>query len=594
MRVIAFYCEQCNRRISQEEIEEGNIAKTEHGYICAECAQKLKLLLEKEKSKKKQSGVSPVAVSSQTVEQKNGDKRESKITTYNIREEVVDEYALYGLDKKVTRAIPQTPQKKKSPTPFILGGMGLLLLLILAIIALSSGNSSQKEYVTNPNEKSGISPEISTRGGSNEPPKTPIEDPWANRQDIDRPGVLDHPSQQTEEKEGPWKNEFEDAMAFKRRNPDDYAGVRDKLADILRKYGDKMDFSFRNKIETEQDKWEDEWRKKAEKAFEDARNKVKEAQTLEEKLRVWENFSKRFLDVGDTRKKIEEEKAILNSVKEAITKFPEYVKEAEEMLAKRDYLGAGTKIKEWLTEYVEPYEDETEENQKLLALLTKERDEANALLERINKEYEAYLSQARQNPEKQPTPGNEQQPSGDTPWKNWEAYKKLLEQNFARLDGDAQNPELSPGSSSTISRIARLGQGIEIKPVQGEGNEITNSGVADAGIYPAFKKVYLWEAYTMSLRIKVTNGEARIGIRMNYTQQGMRGNAYRMGSGDWVDLKVEVEKDKAEIYINGQKGNTILLDSDNNPPVGFPIIILNPGAKIMCGRWEINLKTMRK
>jgi len=588
MALLVFYCERCNRRISPEEMEDEEVVKTESGYICSNCASMLNLQTIKQKKKSKSRP-------NQTEK-----KRASRITTYSIREEAVDEYQLYGLDKKApARPIPQ-PVPKKSNSLLIVGIIGLVVVVVIIIAAAGGGSSSTDSFA---DRKTASDYSQSGAGKTANPTDTTktvergpsiFENPWKEREEPTEhsaeSGEPEDVASSSAEEEGrkPWMEEFREALEYKRNNPNDYAGVKQRLTEIIQKYESRIKWSERDRIISELDRWDEEWRKRAERAFQNAKKQAKEAETLDEKIRVWKEFPEKFLEVGDTKQKVEEALQLFELVKEAITAFDEALRKAEEFLKKKDYIEAGFVLNEWKGNYVEPFEG-TEDEEEMLAMLSEQLEKCEQMKERIDKEWEEHLAKQSKREDKEPQ--DKEQPVGGTPWSDWKAYKEYLERAFSAVDGDPSNSELRPGSSAVVTKVSRLGQNVNF-----DGRMLVNRGAADGGIIPAFKKMYLWETYTFTLRIKVLQEEARIGIRMNSVEnRGVTGSTGRLAaSGDWVELKIEVGKTSAEVYINGQRHTTIQLSEDSNPPTGFPSIILPPDGRAEIETWRIELKTIRK
>jgi len=377
-------------------------------------------------------------------------------------------------------------------------------------------------------------------------------------------------------------------LEHKRSHPNDYTGVKQRLTEIIQKYESRMKWSERDRIISEMDRWDEEWRNRAERAFQNAKKRAKGAKTVDDKIRVWKEFPKKFLDVGDTKQKVEEVLQLFELVKEAITAFDEAVRKAEEFLKKEDYIEAGSVLNEWKGNYVEPFEG-TEDEEEMLAMLSEQIEKFEQMKERIDKEWTEYL--AKQSKREDKEPHDNKQPVGDTPWSDWNTYKKYLEQAFSGIDSDTSNSDLRPGSSAAVTRVSRLGQNVNF-----DGRMLVNRGAADGGIIPSFKKMYLWETYTFTMRIRVLQGEARIGMRLNSIEnRGITGSTGRLAaSGDWAELRIKVGKTSAEVYINGQRHTTIQLSEDRNPPTGFPAVILPPDGKAEIENWRIELKTVRR
>lgn len=582
MGIRVFYCEYCSRRIAPEEIENNDIVRTERGYICATCAPKLNLLTLRQEQKN-------------SLRNHSGErKRESRITTYSIREANVDEYELYGLDREIARPVPH-PVPKKSNTPLLLGVIGAIAVVII-VIAAASGSGERpptnpyayEESTTHSPGDTGNTQMPDTTTGQDERRPSIFKNPWEEERPFSTPDYGEGEEEQPVSR--PWLEEFQRAIEFKRNNPNDYRGVKQRLTSIMQKYEDKMGWDERDRILTELDRWDEEWRKRAEKAFRNALQKEKEAETLDEKIRVWKEFPERFLNVGGMKERVEEALQLFNAVKEAITSFDETLKRVEEALKNEDYMEAGYILNEWREEYVEPFEG-TEDEERIKAMLSEQLEKFEQMRQRIDKEFEDYLAKQREDEKEQPEQQPQPQPMGKTSWSDWKAYKRLLEQVFSAVDSNPQNTELRPGSSALVNRVNRLGAGTDF-----DGRTLVNRGSADGGIIPSFKKMYLWETYTFTLKIKVINGIVRIGLRLNAVKSGGLTGATGslQATGRWVELKVEVGKTSADVYVNGQRHSTLRLSEDRNPPTGFPGIILPPNGKVEIESWRIELKTIRK
>jgi len=296
MSVVVYYCERCGQRIEADEIEQGLVATATNGYYCQKCAKEL--------------GVPLIAKGGKSVTAANNSKRESKITTYKIRKQSVDEYELYGLDRKVAAPRQRRPTRKKSSSiPIALVVVGIVVVIVIVAVAASSGSTKRT-----PAKKRTTSKKVHRTPTPPKPPETSKHP---------KPPVLPK-----------WKAELEEIVQFWDRNRDKleaYPVVCKRLRELLNTPRLTPDAYYQ--IQNYYDNAWVQWRSISNKFYKDLRTKEAQCSELKEKLSVWESNIPSDTH-PEVKEAIEQRRQVIKDALSALGNFDGIKKRAEETLQK--------------------------------------------------------------------------------------------------------------------------------------------------------------------------------------------------------------------------------------------------------------------
>ena len=571
MSVIVYYCERCGRRIEVDEIEQGLVAHATNGYYCHECAQELGVpLLSESKTKKAASMTNP--------------RRESKITTYKIRDDAVDEYELYGLDRKTTVSVAPRKKKRSSPVPVILAIVGVVVVIAVIAAAASSGGSPP----SNPTKKR--QPRV--RHPITRKPPTPP-----------KPSVPHTPRKPPTPQ---WQARLKEILKFwesNKENLDAYPEICRRLRNLLNT--PRLPLEATDEIQDCYDNAWVKWQRLSNKYYKELRAKEAEETNLNKKLAVWESDIPQNLH-REVKEAIKQRKEVIESALEWLGELETLRNRAEELLKKES--GEATElggiivdlgmlageVEDWLDE-AQNEEDETLKGRAdLLAPFVKE---AKALKQKLEQRL-AQLRRKKEELEKRverpskPSDNKQNMP----PWLNWEVFKQNYSRAWRQAVAPGNAPELTPGQSAQTIPFSSIGG------LRREGNNHIYSVPANGvgWLFLAFKNGYEFRNYSVTLRIKIIDMGGGVGFmpRGLIFRHPNTNVLFGMGSvvdlrsfakaGQEVTIKLTLTGETGSLSINGRQGNITLPDPNKpmtakprpNPPAGVPMLQLIRGAKI--------------
>jgi len=430
MSVVVYYCERCGRRIEIDEIEQGFVATATNGYYCQECAKELGVPIIAEERQKSATTA-------------NNSKRESKITTYKIRKEAVDEYELYGLDKKV--AAPhkrRPPRKKSSPLPIALGVLGIVVVIVMLAVAVSGGSAKRTGSKRTGSSRSRTSKRVHRAPTLPKPPEnlTPKEP---------RHPVVPE-----------WKVKLKEILQLWDRNKDKleaYPEICKRLRDLLNTPRLSPDASYQ--IQNYYDNAWVEWRSVSNRFYKDLR--TKEAQCSELKEKFWGG------DIPpethpEVKEAIEQRRQVIKNALSVLGDFDDIKRRAKETLQKDsekvselggiiiDLEMLASEVEDWIDDAREDDPDDPEMKGRA-ELLASYIDEAKELKERLRRRAEKLRKkrdELQKTAAKKPKPpDNRRNPpqQNQPPWADWDAFKQRYGHIWKERIAPNNAPELTVG-----------------------------------------------------------------------------------------------------------------------------------------------------
>ena len=590
MSVVVYYCERCGQRIEIDEIEQGLVATATNGYYCQKCAQELGLPLVAETKK------SATASNS---------KRQSKITTYKIRKQAVDEYELYGLDKKV--AVPRQPhpsQKKRFALPIVLGVIGVVVAIVIVAAVVSSGPSERAK----PDRR-----RISKTEKVHHPP-TPDKAPKTTSPAKAKPKPHIVPE---------WKLKLKEVLRFWNKNRDKleaYPEICRKLRDLLNTPRLAPDAYYQ--IQNYYDNAWVQWRSISSKLYKDLRTKEAQCSNLKEKLSVWEREIPAQTH-PEVKEAIEQRRGLIKNALSAVSDLEDIKKRTEEAL-RRDSndvseLGGiiidlemlASEVSDWIDEAKQDESDDPEVK-GLAELLMPYISEAKELQERLENradelrkkrdELEKAAEKRQKPPDKRQKPPQQNQP----PWTNWNAFKQRYGGFWRQHIAPKNSPELTVGQLPPQIPLFVAGA------IQKQGNTYTANQNGIGWILFAFKNGYEFRNYTATLKMKITNlggGVALLprGLLLPTSRSGQL-SAYGQGIafpkqvvGKELTIKVTVSEQDVIVVANNSapqkfklRDSSLPLSQNPNPPAGVPILLLRDGASVQIINISFQLNAMKQ
>lgn len=556
MAVVVHYCDKCGIRIEPEELDEGKAAIIEGKAFCSSCTKKLSSTALRPKIVKPISKRKPPARSAPV---------RKKTTTAMVRRskpgDRVDEY------EEDSRPQIPAPVKKKSALPLVLGIAGVLLVVII-IIAVSAGGSGR------PERESRISEELPQPRGYAPPAREP------------QPVKPDEPHPQPPPAVSTTQRRYEEALAYGRSHPEEYAEMVDRLEAITRE--ESVGFRLADRIQLTISEWMGRWEQVARQEWErttTAAQKLAENGDHEAAAKLWDSFPEKFKSFGSYGEESEAEAKRLRKLKDALAALSDI--ENDIKAAEKDFtveqIEEAEKLLDKLCEFGGKYDDVDFVVEKLRPAVTKLREQIQKLeQEKFTKELEEFNKKQEEERRKQ-----EQE--------RWTALKTFWQTFYGQYDQNAGVLTIGSHVLYDGSSLKGWAAAVRNENATWTGNtgviQGTNRGTVNAVLIPQYKQAYFWENYTITMKIRVAAGSCSMAVRTNVNQQNqISGTMFQVGGGgQWIEMKIEVKGDAATTYVNGQQTAAM----NTNYPAGYPSIFLPPNSQVELKDVIFDLKSTR-
>jgi hypothetical protein len=549
--VVVHYCDGCGIRIEPDDLADGKAILLEDKAYCPKCAPRFQTAEEEpaevpKRARPRKPATRPVPFKKKTT------------TSIMRRPKRVDEY------EPDSRAMAPVGPPKKSPLPLVLGICGAAIILIIIIIVASSGGAPDSRR-DNARES-----RLDDRQPDREPDHQPVRQP--DRQPVIEPQPMMSKAAEL----------YQSALDYARRNPDDFEGIIDRFDQASR--SGPMERALADKIQVTISDWVSRWDAAGQEYWDKtavSADALMAKGDYEGAAKLWDDFpADKFATL---RVRAEKEAARIRSEKaaaDALQAVDDDIKAAQKEFTIEN-IDELRELLDRLLETGRKYQDVQLMIDKLGPVVVRLKEKLGELEEQEQDQWSRDIEELRKKQEAE----------------RWAALKAHWQQFYASFDTNAAS-SLSVGSHSLFDGSSARGWANAVKNDQvtwtaqnGALSGANQNTQSNAVLITHYKQAYFWENYTLSLKARLVAGSCSIAVRTNINEQNqISGAAFALpATGQWVDIRIDVNGDQAVPTIDGQQPGGM----NTAYPTGYPAIFLGPGSQVEVKDVSLQLKSIR-